>query len=169
MDSAKLYQAKTLADFSLNNQPVNAKQAKQLTQQIRYELQLNLLGDERNYAHLTSNILTSNFVSAKEYFGLIIAIAFELTNTDYKYSEGKKLYKEGMYASLCKYPMILIERALKKHCETFTIRPTPCHIIRQIEGYEGVWDTSLQTRKGEIYAIKNSIAMRLEKLERLVG
>ena len=165
---ANLWKCKNLEDIEIQGNGITVKQAAIAVKNLSSELATPLVEDRRNYAKKTSGVIDKQFVSAKDYFKLIVATAFELTSTDYKHTEGKTLYSEGMYGHLHKYPMLLVEQAFKEHCRKFPTRPTPCHLIRQIEGYEGVWDSINQSRKGQVFSIQESTKFRIKQLQKLI-
>jgi len=168
--AANLWNVSTLSDVRISGIDPTEANIRLVITTLTEEIESAVIYDNRNYIKLAESMIDEavKHLSAKEYFGLIVAMAYESTAGDYKHSEGKMLYKECMYSLLCQHPMSLIQEAFKEHCRTATVRPTPCHILRRIEGYEGVWDATAQERKGKISGLKQSIELKLHKLKKLL-
>ena len=64
-------------------------------------------------------------------------------------------------------PMFLIQEAFIRHCREVPSRPSPCHILRRINGYQGEWDHRSQTFDGAIYSGREMFEAKVKKLKRL--
>lgn len=138
---------------------------------IKLEINTPMHSDTRNYNDcLGGKIITKcDYFDAKAYFNVITSTFYELTVTEYKDKIGKLQYLEGMYIMLSKYPLSVIHLAFERFTQKEPRRPTPCDIIREIEGYNGKWSSSAQRNIGEIAGIIPSVKSKLRQLTILLN
>lgn len=169
LTSENFFKAKKLEDIEIKGKPLSINLANNLIEIMVSELNKPIKEDARIYSNKTSSLIQfDSNVTAKDYFNLLISTAYELTSGDYKGQEAMVLYREGMYGFLSDYPICLIQQAIDIHCRKSEKRPTPAHIIKIIDGFEGRWDSTRKATVGEVVGLKSLISYNLARIKDLI-
>lgn len=167
-ETSNFYLAKKISDISIIGKKLSFNSATNLVDIGYSELSRPLKIDNRSYNIHPLALKIDTPLSSKEYFDIVVSASYELTRGEYKKKNAMLLYRAGMYAQLCDYPLAIIQLAFLKHIKESSQRATPHDIIRQIEGDEGTWCSRQLKQINSMIGLLPTVNANLCHLKKLI-
>ncbi len=156
-----------LAEVRIGGKPVTLESLRRFTEALESALSTPMNADRTDYTPFFAALVDGS-VDAKQALALIVMANYAVLAGRQRGADEQMLIKEMLFSDLAQYPFLLVDQAFKEWRRENTWFPTPCDIIRRIEGYSGEYDTRQQVSVGACGSIRRRLQSVARKMREIV-
>lgn len=156
-----------LDEIRISGQPQTLESLERMLLALENALTTPMADDNSDYTPFFDHMVDER-VDVKKAFDLIVAANYVAMAGRTRFDDEQVLLKELLFSDLSSYPFLLVDQAFKEWRKTHNWFPTPCDIIRQIEGYDGDWNDRNQRRDNVISSLRLSLERAVKKMRQVI-